>query len=206
MTADEKLAALQGQHPERIISLTERMVNRGEMAYCWKDDWRHEGFVAESHTKMEVLREAIPAIVGIGDLEVTTIALTENAALDALADALAKLEGKCPKCAEREDALVEICFEGGGDGVTVPRELATVKDIVALWLRAARYDGLCTDNCGCLLADLMPCAASDASSCDMCVPGHKVAVDPEESEWDRDWAIVAGPREHSLKPQSERDE
>ena len=99
--------------------------------------------------------------------------------LAALAEALAKLEG-----------------------VTVPRELGTVQDIVAAWLRATDHEGLCAFQCGCDLEHFMPCG----EDCSACVPGHKVAVDPKESEWDRGWAIAPGPRMYVSEPQSERGE
>jgi hypothetical protein len=32
-----------------------------------------------------------------------------------------------------------------------------VREIVSDWLKSHNYEGLCTDECGCRLADLMPC-------------------------------------------------
>ena len=32
-----------------------------------------------------------------------------------------------------------------------------VREIVVQWLRANKYDGLCTVDCGCDVDDLMPC-------------------------------------------------
>ena len=133
-----------------------------------------------------------------GDLGVKATETTEGAALDALAEALARLADKCPKCAEREgreEALAAACFDRPTPVDVISDEPETVKDIVAAWLRLAGYDGLCTDDCGCLLTDLMPCAATDGSCCDACVPGHKVTVDPAEDDYGRDWMMVAGRRE-----------
>jgi len=52
----------------------------------------------------------------------------------------------------------------------------TVKEIVAEWLKANGYGGLCnTDiDCGCELADLMPC---DSEGCDLCEPAYR--CDPD---------------------------
>lgn len=45
-----------------------------------------------------------------------------------------------------------------------------VKEIVRDYLQRNGFDGLClsTDDCGCRLADLMPCG----SPCDLCLPGY----------------------------------
>lgn len=34
----------------------------------------------------------------------------------------------------------------------------TVKSIMEVWLRENHYDGLCGDDCGCGVEDLMPCS------------------------------------------------
>jgi len=46
----------------------------------------------------------------------------------------------------------------------------TVKEIVRQWLQDHGYDGLCSDFCGCVFSDLMPCG-EDASGCQA---GYKV--------------------------------
>ncbi len=67
----------------------------------------------------------------------------------------------------------------------------TVHDIVAQYLVDNGYDGLYTDDCGCLLDDLMPCC----SECGNCEPGYKASqeeaakvgylTDDEYVIWDR---------------------
>ena len=62
-------------------------------------------------------------------------------------------------------------------------------EIVITWLKNNGYDGLYTEDCGCLVDDLMPCGVF-ASSCE---PGYKVpcpgsddcenAVYSEPCEW-----------------------
>ncbi len=50
----------------------------------------------------------------------------------------------------------------------------TVRTMIHHLLVTLGYDGLCTDDCGCELADLMPCDlyfSGDKSIAD-CVPGH----------------------------------
>ena len=51
-------------------------------------------------------------------------------------------------------------------------EPANVKEIVAAWLEQHEFEGLCNDDCGCKLNDLMPCEFSTSltGACD-CVPG-----------------------------------
>lgn len=46
----------------------------------------------------------------------------------------------------------------------------TLKTLVGQWLVTNGYDGLCSENCGCEIADLMPC---DEPRTD-CLPGHKI--------------------------------
>ena len=48
--------------------------------------------------------------------------------------------------------------------------MANVKEIVADWLKANGYDGLCNDvGCGCTLGDLMTCGEPS----EYCVPGWR---------------------------------
>ncbi len=47
----------------------------------------------------------------------------------------------------------------------------TVYEIVEKYLFDNDYDGLYTDDCGCLLDDLMPCC----SECYNCEPGYKAS-------------------------------
>ncbi|KKN77260.1 hypothetical protein LCGC14_0362380 [marine sediment metagenome] len=39
------------------------------------------------------------------------------------------------------------------------------REIVKAWLIANGYDGLCGENCGCKITDLMPCDSADVSQC-----------------------------------------
>jgi len=54
----------------------------------------------------------------------------------------------------------------------------TVKQILTGWLKKHGYDGLCGDECGCGLDDLIPCDGNPAD----CVPGYKVPCPPEYVE------------------------
>lgn len=49
----------------------------------------------------------------------------------------------------------------------------TVRTILAEWLKANGYDGLCNPwaECGCEVDDLMPCGGE---GCDGCVAGYRI--------------------------------
>ena len=47
----------------------------------------------------------------------------------------------------------------------------TVKEIVKDCLEKNGYDGLCSENCGCGLDDLMPCSGSETKNCQ---PAYKL--------------------------------
>jgi len=47
-----------------------------------------------------------------------------------------------------------------------------VKDIIKDWLEQKGYTGLYSEECGCEIDDLMPCAGMD-NSYDRCHPGYK---------------------------------
>jgi hypothetical protein len=55
-----------------------------------------------------------------------------------------------------------------------------VKEIIEEWLKVHGYDGLCCENCGCIIGDLMPCG-SDQSECK---PGWKCITDTG------DWFVI----------------
>ena len=57
-----------------------------------------------------------------------------------------------------------------------------VKEIVKAYLIAYDYDGLCSDECGCKIDDLMPCE----NNTDRCVPGYLVEC---KGCTDYDWCI-----------------
>ena len=46
--------------------------------------------------------------------------------------------------------------------------LDTVRDIITIYLKLNGYDGLCGDECGCGLDDLVACDAA----CDQCIPAY----------------------------------
>jgi len=50
----------------------------------------------------------------------------------------------------------------------------TVVEIVKKHLTDNGYDGLYTDECGCLIDDLMPCCSECAFDCE---PGYKMSID-----------------------------
>jgi len=57
----------------------------------------------------------------------------------------------------------------------------SVRDIIKAYLKEHGYDGLCTDECGCRLDDLIPCESGDFNNPLDCVPGYR-ALD-EEGHW-----------------------
>ncbi len=63
-----------------------------------------------------------------------------------------------------------------------------IRQIVERWLRTNEYDGLCSDDCGCEVDDLMPCDNYEP----YCEPGYKVPCpEPEGCPADGDcpWHI-----------------
>ncbi len=56
----------------------------------------------------------------------------------------------------------------------------TVKEIVREWLREKGYDGLCAEDCGCSVDDLMPCSGYGAS--EDCMAGYSQKATEEEKE------------------------
>lgn len=49
------------------------------------------------------------------------------------------------------------------------------KEIIVKYLRDNGYDGLCSDECGCGLDDLITCGEDPSE----CIPGYKVPTPPE---------------------------
>ena len=76
----------------------------------------------------------------------------------------------------------------------------TVKEMVIAALKAGGYDGLCADECGCRLDDLMPCD----SPCDKCEPGY-LGPAPDESE-DDDFGIYPTRAEADAAREAKGDE
>lgn len=66
-------------------------------------------------------------------------------------------------------------FEAIYDPVTDESPPSTVHEIVKQHLEAHKYDGLCGDECGCQLDDLMPCSGESMSEqVPGCEPAYKV--------------------------------
>lgn len=69
----------------------------------------------------------------------------------------------------------------------------TVKEILKEWLLSHGYEGLCGDQCGCDIDDLILC---DGTTIENCIPGHKVPCDPNDCELGRcDWHMKPGKKE-----------
>jgi hypothetical protein len=65
----------------------------------------------------------------------------------------------------------------------------TTREILAAWLKAHDYDGLCGMDCGCVLEDLMPCEPG-WEAVPECEPGYKVPCPgPEKCEMGGDCAF-----------------
>ena len=60
-----------------------------------------------------------------------------------------------------------------------------VKQIITEWLQTNSYDGLCTDNCGCRVEDLMPCDSPQ----DRCVPGYLRRCEDGDGPFGHGWEI-----------------
>lgn len=58
--------------------------------------------------------------------------------------------------------------------------MKTVKAIVEEYLRANGYDGLCSEDCGCDVNDLMVAYDCPHENCEV---AHKQICKDEESEW-----------------------
>lgn len=43
--------------------------------------------------------------------------------------------------------------------------MMTIRDIVVAWLKEHGYDGLCEEECGCNLNDIMPCNLEGKARC-----------------------------------------
>ena len=61
----------------------------------------------------------------------------------------------------------------------------TVKEIVADWLKEHGCEGLCDDDCGCVLDDLMPCGGEYGK----CVAAVKGPVPPEYGDGYEEWLV-----------------
>jgi len=74
----------------------------------------------------------------------------------------------------------------------------TIKEIVTGYLEKNNFDGLCYDDCGCELKDLMPC---DQPS-ELCTAGYKVDCPGPEScpaDGDCPWHIIKKRKSPTVK-------
>jgi len=75
----------------------------------------------------------------------------------------------------------------------------TVYEIIFEYLSKNGFDGLCTDECGCLLDDLMPCDCV----CSYCEAGYKLSTEEANRlgfEVDTDWDyIVCGKKPEGIE-------
>lgn len=59
----------------------------------------------------------------------------------------------------------------------------TVRTIITEWLKEHDYDGLCCQDCGCELKDLMPCSGDIYGCIANCQPGYKIESDDEDYDF-----------------------
>jgi len=59
----------------------------------------------------------------------------------------------------------------------------TVREILDQWLTENGYDGLYTDECGCVVGDLAPCGEPCSFGCRA---GHRIPCNPETCRADGD--------------------
>jgi hypothetical protein len=57
----------------------------------------------------------------------------------------------------------------------------TTREMIAEWLRAHGYDGLCCDECGCLVDNIAPCELWGNAF--ECKPGYRCPCDCGEHDW-----------------------
>lgn len=88
MTADEKLAKLRARYPDWRIDVTDLYESS---ALCI-------GTMSPQRWAASATWYALGPNGSLEQTEIVRKCKTQDAALDALADALAKLESKCPKC------------------------------------------------------------------------------------------------------------
>ena len=73
----------------------------------------------------------------------------------------------------------------------------TIQDIVKEWLTENSYEGLCNDDCGCEVADLMPC---DQPNPYLCEAGYKIPCPgPEDCKADGDCPWHISPNKSSKR-------
>lgn len=84
--------------------------------------------------------------------------------------------------------------EGGREMTANPVEVEEVQElgeIVKDWLKKHGYSGLYNDDCGCSLAELMPCDEPHPD----CIAGYLIPCKP-----DGEWDFIVGP--NKLKEES----
>jgi len=63
------------------------------------------------------------------------------------------------------------------------------KEIIKKWLADNGYDGLYSEECGCLIKDFAPCCEDFGD----CIAGYKTKCDPETCHADGDCFFHVGP-------------
>ena len=77
-----------------------------------------------------------------------------------------------------------------------------VRNIVSEWLRKHGYDGLYTEDCGCVLDDLMPCSGPYEFSTS-CNPGYRnPCPGADECYLDGDCEFHVGPNRWGIKDET----
>ena len=89
---------------------------------------------------------------------------------------------------------MEVLLKATDKAMAIP----TVREIVETWLREHEYDGLCAENCGCSLGDLMPCDDWGSENVSECIPGHiRKCTNPE--------CLCGGAEEHVMADKEQGD-
>lgn len=77
----------------------------------------------------------------------------------------------------------------------------TCAEIIRQFLGENGYDGLCSDECGCLLDDLMPCGSGEFIT--GCVAGYRQKVPPDQVGECDFWVGLEKPREEKSDDDTE---
>ena len=64
-----------------------------------------------------------------------------------------------------------------------------VKEIVAEWLKGHKFDGLCCEDCGCGVTDLMCCGGDGI---EFCVPAYKRLATQADIEGENGMDVEVG--------------
>lgn len=75
-----------------------------------------------------------------------------------------------------------------------------VHSIVKAFLKRNKYDGLCSDECGCVIDDLAPCDGCYGMVFD-CVPGYKIIKGEHSRCDDCEWRTTGECYDYCLTPE-----